>query len=418
MRCDDQNIPALSACTAGGPVIAVMAIGAPPSDVIAWCRRIASAWPLTPAPTFERIEPGEAPPGAAAAVLVLTGLTGDELAVARVRQVLDESLVPGLALRDGPPVGGTLTCLPIESDPRAVAGALAALIARQPALEQLRRDLAGEGLMRAAAARQIEQMQNEANMAVLVQRELLPRTLPAVDGLDVGVLFRPGTDLSGDLYDAERLDEHHIGFLVADAAGHGAPAALMTMLINRLLPTKEVSGRDFRIVPPAEALTRLNDAFLSRRGDLMAIVSAVYGVIDARTGRGVLANAGHPHPLIVGPEGSRSISQGGPLLGMAEGICYEQHAFALGPRETLVIYSDGFEHAFRDAGPASTAGNDLYLSAFSALGGRREGQPLAEAIAAMSGNLDAQRGSLHQVDDITMLALARRPAAAASRAAA
>ncbi|MBL8990659.1 MAG: SpoIIE family protein phosphatase [Phycisphaerae bacterium] len=418
MRPDDQVHPGVCRGPVVGPVVAVVALGVAPSDAECWCRRLTGVWPAAPAPCFVGVDPGATPPGDAAALLVLAGPSAAADAIARVRHILDDSLIPGLMLRDGPPAGGTLTALPLASDPRTVAGALSALLARQPALEQLRRDLAGEGLMRAAAARQIDQMQNEANMAVLVQRELLPRSLPEIDGLDLGVLFRPGTDLSGDLYDAERLDEHHIGFLVADAAGHGAPAALMTMLISRLLPTKEVSGRDYRIVPPAEALTRLNDAFLSRRGDLMAIVSAVYGVIDARSGQVLLANAGHPHPLIVGPDGSRALAEGGPLLGMAEGICYEQHAFTLGPRETLVLYSDGFEHAFRDAGPASTAGNTLYLGAFSALGRRRVGQPLAEAIAAMSGDLDGQRGSLHQVDDITMLALARRATAAGARAAA
>ena len=46
-------------------------------------------------------------------------------------------------------------------------------------------------------------------------------------------LFRPASHVSGDLYDVMRLDEDHIGFYMADAVGHGMPAALLTMFIKR-----------------------------------------------------------------------------------------------------------------------------------------------------------------------------------------
>lgn len=412
------------------PVIGVVVLGAPAAVATRLCEAVARQWPGTEAPQWwalawrEDIDTAslDAMLAGTSAVLVVTGAQAASRHLARIASVAAEGLVPGLVLYgDGVDPGpglrdGALAALPDTCDPRTIAGVLFGMRSRQPTVEQMRRDLAGEAEMRSAAARQIEQMQSEVNMAVLVQREMMPKSLPELAGLDMGVLFRPGTDLSGDLYDCERLDEHHVGFLIADAAGHGAPAALMTMLIGRLLPTKEVSGKGYRIVPPGEALTRLNDAFVNRRGDMMAIVSAVYGVMDVRTGVVQIANAGHPHPLVVSPRGARALREGGPLLGMAEGVVYEQGAFVLGPDETLLVYSDGFEHAFHDSPQRATAGNELHLGVFAGLGLRGE-QPLPEALRALSGRLDAQHGSLHQVDDITLLAIGRRIAEAASTAA-
>lgn len=400
------------------PVIGLLSLPAPINSA-SFAESIARAWPDAGPPEFRPLDAEPGPALAALmseidALLVVAAAGASSGSLARLITATGDSMAPGLLLIDaGADAGvvrrsGAMAVLPLDAPPPLIAGALYALLSRQPAVEQMRRELAGEGLMRLAAARQIEQMQSEANMAVLVQRELLPKELPSMDGLDFAVMFRPGTDLSGDIYDVQRLDERHVGFLVADAAGHGAPAALMTMLIGRLLHMKEVSGKDYRIVPPDEALTRLNDAFCTRRGDMVAIVSAVYGVIDSLTGRVSIANAGHPHPLVVGASGTRAILEGGPLLGTAEGVSYGQETFTLDADQTLIIYSDGFEHAFQadDGAERPASGNDLHLSAFGALG-RRRCESLGSAIGTMAGRIDAQRGSLHQVDDITLLAIGR-----------
>ena len=72
------------------------------------------------------------------------------------------------------------------------------------------------------------------------------------------VLFRPAGYVSGDLYDVQRLDEDHVGFYVADAVGHGVPAAMMTVLIKHGMPMEQVSGNGYRSRPPEEALRPRN----------------------------------------------------------------------------------------------------------------------------------------------------------------
>ena len=79
-------------------------------------------------------------------------------------------------------------------------------------------------------------------------------------------LFRPAGYVSGDLYDVARLDERRIGFYVADAVGHGMPAALLTMFIKHALVTKEVRGGVAAAAAPARQRPRPLPPARPRRG--------------------------------------------------------------------------------------------------------------------------------------------------------
>jgi phosphoserine phosphatase RsbU/P len=319
------------------------------------------------------------------------------------------------------PEADNLLCLPEDAPPAIIAGAVFAAAQASRAARRREQQSRVDARVMAAAERQIEAFQTEIQLAAMVQREFLPRALPAIPGLQFGVLFRPGSALSGDFYDLQRLDEHHVGLFLADACGHGVAAALLMMLVSRLLPTKDISGSTFRIVPPGEALTRLNAAFCTRRGELGATVSAVYAVVDLRDGRVQLATAGHPPPIIAGPAGGRVIDDGGPPLGVLDDLDYSTTDVDLHAGESLLMISDGFEHAVIDHGtgvtvvpgqPPPPAIMRLTALAAAAPGG------LDSALDALTAELDSGPGSLHQPDDITLLAVRRLPPALAQRPAA
>src|SRR5690606_30715439 len=97
----------------------------------------------------------------------------------------------------------------------------------------------------------------------------------------------------------------------------------------------------------------------------------------------------------------------GMLLGVCPEIDIEERELTLEPGRTLVIHTDGFELAFPDEHEAESIrrrGNKRYLERFAAL--RRDpSATLHEAIEALAATIDAHRGSLHQVDDMTVLAV-------------
>jgi sigma-B regulation protein RsbU (phosphoserine phosphatase) len=258
---------------------------------------------------------------------------------------------------------------------------------------------------------QIDKLDEELRMASRLQRQFLPHTLPVVGGVSFDVLFRPAGYVSGDIYDVHQIDKHHVGFYVADAVGHGVPAALLTMFIKNSLNRRDISRRGTGVQRPDEALASLNHELMQRPGTTVQFATACYGVLDTRNRKLQLARAGHPAPLLLRGEGEViPLEPDGPLLGIFEDEPFELLEMTLEPGDRLLIYSDGFEVAF---GTNDKVVDDCYLEELHRL---RHGT-LAEAIAQLQSRLDHQSGSLHQRDDLTALMMEVGGVEAATKAA-
>lgn len=281
---------------------------------------------------------------------------------------------------------------------------LEAVLERQDVVRRLRNELAIAQRFQGGLRGEINRMHDEMQLAAMVQQELLPRSLPTVHGVSLGVMWRPANYVSGDIYDVIRLDEDHIGVFLADAVGHGVPAALLTMVIARALTTKEVTGNRYRLVPPGEALSRLNQDMIRRKGDNTRFATAVYALIDCRSRTVRLAGAGHPAPLLMrAGEPLRELATPGGLLGVFEDESFPEIEFELRRDDRLLIYSDGFEVAFPgEHGPDSERRlpTRRFLDEFALLA---EHDTPAEMVRAIAERVDAQPGSLHQVDDLTLI---------------
>ncbi|MGH7132234.1 MAG: PP2C family protein-serine/threonine phosphatase [Phycisphaerales bacterium] len=387
--------------------------------------RIAHHWPTHAHPEAELLELSDdagaqhVQPAldATGAALLLLGPESMPHRISRIGDLACNEQRPVLVLAADPDAVARLCApgepviLPWNTDPAAVAGALHALRGRQHAVNQLAGDLRLQSQLSASAARELLKLHDEIDLAAMLQREMLPRAMPEFPGYDLSVLYRPTGMLSGDTYDIVRLDEHHIGILLADAAGHGISAALLMMLVSRLLVVKETTHTGYRIVPPGEAMSRLNNAFIDRRGELSALVSAVCAVIDTRTGTVRYASAGHPAPIVVGPSSESLLSDGGPLLGAMPGYEYPEGVARLDSEHLLMLYTDGVEEAF--ACPiARRAGNEVtqHVDALRRLGQNWLGRGLSRSVEELVEHMDRRHGSLHQADDITLISIGRSAA--------
>lgn len=295
-----------------------------------------------------------------------------------------------------------------QSGPESVAAALYALVERQGFVRTIQTELRIASRFQGGLRGEMDKIHEELQLAASVQREFLPESLPQVDGVDFRVFFRPAGYVSGDIYDVQRLDEHHVGFFLADAVGHGVPAALMTMVLSRSLTMKIVTGESYELLEPSVVMQRLNREMIRRHGDVPRFATAVYGVVDIRDRSVRLSGAGHPPPLIIGPSGTREIETEGGLLGVFPDDQFEQVRFTLKSDESLMIYSDGFETAFPDPGSDEyerRMPNKRYLGAFDDLAADIRSIGPQRAMERFGELVDAQDGSLHQVDDITVMTL-------------
>lgn len=294
----------------------------------------------------------------------------------------------------------------LDADQTAVI--LWTLAQRQPAIQQIATDLRLTELSVNSVHTEINKLHEELATAASIQREYMPRQIPRILGAELGIVYRPASYVSGDIYDIIELDDEHTGFFLADAVGHGVPAALMTMVITQGLRKTEGSNDNPHIIPPSEALRRLNNTMTEHAGEQARFATAVYAIHNKRTNEITIAGAGHPPSLLVRSKSGEveHLESDGPLLGVFPDVEFGQETVTLEPGDVFIMYSDGFEVAFphKDAvGDDRKRPTLTYLSELAEAGNGR--RTLSQAIDRLESHLDSHNGSLHQPDDITALFL-------------
>ena len=348
-------------------------------------------------------------------VLVILSPNESDSTINHIADQLVERLSPALMLIPKALVHATMPlrssgimCEPVDIDPVHASIILWTLAQRQPAIQQLSTELQLTEMSINSVNTEMNKLHEELASAASIQREYMPKALPEIEGIDMGIVYRPASYVSGDIYDIVELDEDHTGFFLADAVGHGVPAALMTMVITQGLHKVDGKGESSRIVPPGEALSRLNNTMTEHAGEQARFATAVYAIHNKRTNVITVSGAGHPPSLLIrSDDGSvEQIDSDGPLLGVFPDVDFGQQTIDLRPGDVFIIYSDGFEVAFPNDGAVGDERKRPTLTYIKELTETGSGiETLADAIATLESHLDNQAGSLHQPDDITALFL-------------
>lgn len=305
---------------------------------------------------------------------------------------------------------GVVIAPPGES-PATLCAVLRTLWGQASIVRHLRAEIKALQMHQGGLCDQIGKIDEELRLAAQLQREFLPSKLPKIGPVDCRVFFRPASYVSGDIYEVLQLDEDHMGFFIADAVGHGVPAALMTMYIKRCLHTKEIDAmapRGYRIVPPNEALAKLNHDMVEQQAGKVRFATACYGVLNCKTLDLAFARAGHPYPLVLHADGgTRMLQPEGAMLGIFPDENFELLETKLLPGDRLLLYSDGFEVAFPKMCPVNgrDSANQQYAEEFKLLAHGT----LDEALEKLIAKLDLQIGSLNQRDDLTVVCVGVEP---------
>ncbi|MFF0793568.1 SpoIIE family protein phosphatase [Streptomyces spiralis] len=187
----------------------------------------------------------------------------------------------------------------------------------------------------------------EHEMAVTLQRSLLPRDLPEQDVLEVAWRYLPAqSGVGGDWFDVIPLPGFRVALVVGDVVGHGLHAAvtmgrLRTAVLNFSsldLPAEELLGH------LDEMVTRLDSQADAADGEGSRVTGAtcLYAIYDPVAGRCTVSRAGHVAPAVVDPAGRVTFPELplSPPLGVG-GHPFEAGELDLPEGSRLVLFTDG-----------------------------------------------------------------------------
>jgi serine phosphatase RsbU (regulator of sigma subunit)/anti-sigma regulatory factor (Ser/Thr protein kinase) len=284
-------------------------------------------------------------------------------------------------------LGPRLSDQEYSPDDRRLLESLAAQVAPAVKVGQLVREQEAE-------VRARERIEQELEVARLIQQNFLPKELPRLDGWQVAAYYRPARTVGGDFYDFIELPNGRIGLVVGDVTDKGVPAAMVMAATRSVLRAAAQ-----RLLEPGDVLARVNDTLCDEIPPNM-FVTCLYGVLDPAAGLLRYANAGHNLPIVgSGGEVSELRATGMPL-GLLPGMGYEEKEATIAAGASVLLYSDGLTEA-----------HDPQREMFGTPRVRERlaaGAVADELISDLLADLDRFTGSeAEQEDDITLVALAR-----------
>ena len=248
---------------------------------------------------------------------------------------------------------------------------------------------------------QLESLRNDLAIASEIQQAILPRVFPPfpedADKLEIAASMTPAKDVGGDFYDFFRIDDDHIGLVIADVSGKGIPAAIFMAVSRTLTRATGIRGGS-----PAECISYTNRLLAAESVNSM-FVTMFYGILNVNTGEVVYCNAGHNPPYVLqGGKVKELPMTMDPMVGAIDGIEYHENTMQLGAGDALIMFTDGVTEAMNIN--YEPYGEERLIRTLE----RVSQQSCQQIVDAIKDDVAAFVGDAEQSDDITVLVLKKK----------
>ena len=248
-----------------------------------------------------------------------------------------------------------------------------------------------EGLLRRIEA--------DLAQAARIQKDLLPKESPKIEGFDISGVNVPCYEVGGDYYDFVPIDPDRTGIVIADVSGKGISASLhmaslRAALLGEVRPDYDLS----------RMAAHLND-FVYKSSGPASFVTFFFAELDRRTTQVRYVNAGHIPPFILDRGGhARSLESSGFPLGMFAGSTYEARTSPLAPAELVVLFTDGIPESRNEQG------KDYSEDRLMAFIRERRALPAADICHEVLADVQGFACGTQPCDDITLVVIERTEA--------
>ncbi len=243
-----------------------------------------------------------------------------------------------------------------------------------------------------------QRMFTELSMAQHIQSNLLPKETVKIPNYEFLIKHRPADELGGDTFNFHVLDKQLFVYF-ADATGHGAPAALIMIMVQTLfLSNKNLAPKDLII---------LINSFLKNNTAATMFLSSVFGTFD-EAGKFSYYGCGYEKILVYRQKEGvvETFDTKGVALGLLPDLTEKLHLseISLNPLDVILFSSDGITELKNNAN--QMYGTDRLVDALSACGHL---ESMDEVWQAIKSDLEKFAEGALQLDDITVSVLRYRP---------
>ncbi|MCA1582782.1 MAG: SpoIIE family protein phosphatase [Acidobacteria bacterium] len=241
-----------------------------------------------------------------------------------------------------------------------------------------------------------ERIERELELAAAIQREILPRSLPAIPGVELAAVNIPARHIGGDYYDVFPLSEGRVAFLVADVSGKGVPAALLVSTVHAAVHLQIDEAKTI-----ADLVSRI-DRHLRRFAATRKFLTLFFGLLEPGTGVLRYVSAGHNPALLMRESGQREqLDSTGVPVGMLPNSSWREEIRDLKPGDLLCVYSDGLTEA------VNAADEEFGLDRLGSDLSSRRALPLRQICDEVLGKVADFAQGMPQYDDQTVLLVRR-----------
>ncbi len=256
----------------------------------------------------------------------------------------------------------------------------------------------GVSLQNALLVREREEsarFEEELRLARQIQRSFLRTEFPRLPHFEVYATTLPSKEVGGDLYDLVPVGDGSFVVAIADVAGKGVPAALLSGMLQASLRTQAAS------IPSVAEITRNINALVYRGGRVDQFATFFLARVDAHAMQVSFTNAGHNYPVVVRRAGGHDLLEcGGTVLGILEDPVYEEGAVSLAGGDHMVMYTDGITEAPSPSG--EMYGEERLYALLAEVSSAASARDVAGRILA---DVREWMGETEARDDITLMVL-------------
>jgi hypothetical protein len=187
--------------------------------------------------------------------------------------------------------------------------------------------------------------EQELQLARRIQNSFLPSQFPRMPRLEVHAVNISSREVSGDFYDVVPAGPDAFLIAIADVAGKGVGAALMSSMLQASLRTQATT------IPSVAAILHNINTLVYRSTAVHQFATFFLARVEEDTLRMSYSNAGHNYPLVFRKAGGRvPLVRGGTVVGIIESLSFDEDSLALAPGDRIVLYTDGISEAARADG--------------------------------------------------------------------